>query len=124
VLTLDPDAMRRVFENLVVNAAIHGGDAVTVAIHVESDADALRVHVDDDGPGIPPDELPHVFETFGRGDRARSSRGLGLGLAIARSIVEAHGGRLTVVSPRTGDPALRGSRFTVHLPRAPRPPTA
>jgi signal transduction histidine kinase len=116
VLMLDPDAMRRVFENLVVNAAIHGGDDVTVALAVDADTESVRVHVEDDGPGIPPDELPHVFETFGRGDRARSSHGLGLGLAIAKSIVEAHGGRLTVLSPRAPDGARPGSRFTVHLP--------
>lgn len=121
VLTLDPDAMRRVFENLVVNAAIHGGDDVTVALSVDAGADGVRVHVDDDGPGIPADELPHVFETFGRGDRARSSHGLGLGLAIAKSIVEAHGGRLSVLSPRAPDPDRPGSRFTVHLPAEPPP---
>jgi signal transduction histidine kinase len=118
VLRMDPDAMRRVLENLIVNAATHGGEDVRVCVSVESDAAGVRLHVDDDGPGVPPEEAARLFEPFGRGDRARSVRGMGLGLAIARAVVEAHGGRLTLVSPLVPGDARPGTRFTVALPAA------
>jgi signal transduction histidine kinase len=113
---VDPDALRRVVENLVVNAAIHGGEGVRISVSSETDDAEVRLHVDDDGPGIGADEREHVFEPFGRGDRVRSGPGTGLGLAIARSIVEAHGGRLEAVSPRTRDGARPGARFSIHIP--------
>jgi len=67
--------------------------------------------VTDDGPGIAPRDLPHVFERFYRGDRSRSRRGTGLGLAVSRQSVEAHGGRLWV----EGAPG-QGARFAFRLP--------
>jgi signal transduction histidine kinase len=75
----------------------------------------VAVGVTDTGPGIAPDDLPHVFERFYRGDpsRSRSSGGTGLGLAIARQLVEAHGGRITVENGPQG-----GARFTLVLPAA------
>ena len=118
VLRVDPDAMRRVVENLVVNATVHGGPAVRARVGAEVDAHHVRLHVDDDGPGVPPEEAARIFEPFARGDRARAVRGMGLGLAIAQAIVRAHGGRLTVTSPRPDRPAgaAPGARFTVELP--------
>jgi len=74
--------------------------------------------VEDDGAGIPPDEIPRLFEPFGRGDRARAMPGFGLGLAIVRDLVEAHGGRVEVTSPAREGAARPGARFTVRLPRA------
>ena len=84
---------------------------------VEPTDDGARIDVTDTGVGIDASELPHIFERFYRGSRANEARGAGsgLGLAIVRSIVDMHGGSVTVESgPGTG------SRFTVHLPRDPR----
>jgi signal transduction histidine kinase len=124
VLRVDPDAMRRVVENLVVNATVHGGSDVRIRVAAEVAADRVRIHVDDDGPGVPPEEAARIFEPFARGDRAKAVRGMGLGLAIAQAIVRAHGGRLTLTSPRpVSDGGLpRGSRFTVDLPASIRSP--
>jgi signal transduction histidine kinase len=116
IVRADADLLRRALENLVVNAAVHGGDAVRVTVHGERDATGLRLHVDDDGPGVPADELRTIFDPFGRGDRARTVPGFGLGLAIARDVARAHGGDLTVLSPRPGADAARpGSRVTLRL---------
>ncbi len=71
----------------------------------------VQVSVTDDGPGIPADELPHVFDRFWRGDRARVE-GSGLGLAISRELVRAHGGRIWVESTPG-----QGSTFRFTLPR-------
>jgi Histidine kinase-, DNA gyrase B-, and HSP90-like ATPase len=86
-------------------------------VSVQPTDDGARVDVADTGVGIEPQELPHIFERFYRGSRANEARGSGsgLGLAIVRSIVDMHGGTVTVESgPRSG------SRFSVHLPRDPR----
>jgi DNA topoisomerase VI subunit B len=86
-------------------------------VQVGATADGARIDVTDDGVGIDPSELPHIFERFYRGSRANEARGSGsgLGLAIVRSIVDMHGGTVTVESG-----AGAGSQFTVHLPRDPR----
>ena len=69
----------------------------------------LRVR--DTGQGIPPEELPRIFERLFRGDRSRTERGLGLGLSLVKAIVEAHGGKVEVESE-----VGRGATFTVKLP--------
>jgi signal transduction histidine kinase len=71
--------------------------------------------VADTGDGVPAEHLQHVFERFYRVDTARDRThgGSGIGLAIAKALVEAHGGKLTVTSPGTG----QGSKFVIHLPR-------
>ncbi|MDA0700335.1 MAG: ATP-binding protein [bacterium] len=107
----DPARLKQVVLNLVQNAIDAG--AKTVTLHLERDGREVRFEVFDDGPGIPSEALPHVFERFYRVDGARSSRGngSGLGLAIVRWIVQQHGGTVDVVS-RTGE----GTVFTVMLP--------
>jgi signal transduction histidine kinase len=101
----------RVLQNLLTNAVRHTPDDGTVTIAAEHRDGVLALAVEDTGEGIPPEALERVFEPFYRGDRARSGTGAGLGLALARRIVEALGGRITVES----SPAI-GSRFLIELP--------
>lgn len=107
----DPARLKQVVLNLVQNALDAG--ARTVTLHLEKEGRDVRLEVLDDGPGIPSDALPHVFERFYRVDGARSTRGngSGLGLAIVRWIVQQHFGTVEVRS-RTGE----GTVFTILLP--------
>ncbi|WP_137387656.1 ATP-binding protein [Rhodoligotrophos defluvii] len=109
-----PASMKRAFANLIDNAVRYGGAA---RVKVETPDDEIRVIVDDDGPGIPEDKLTHVFAPFVRLEtsRSRETGGAGLGLAIARSVVLAHGGTIALQNR-----AERGLRALVRLPlRAP-----
>ncbi len=92
----DPDRLAQVLRNLVRNAVDHTSPGERVEVAASGDNGALRVTVFDQGPGIPPGEEDRVFDRFHRTDqsRDRSSGGSGLGLPIARAIVEAHGGRI------------------------------
>jgi signal transduction histidine kinase len=101
----------RVLQNLLQNAIRHTPADGTVRIEARRGAGRLEVAVEDTGPGIPPESLDRVFDPFWRGDAARSTPGSGLGLALAKRIVEALGGHVSVEST----PA-RGSRFAVVLP--------
>lgn len=107
----DPGRLKQVVLNLVQNAVDAGARHVTLHLHREGDGAVLEVL--DDGPGIPAEALPHVFDRFYRVDGARSTRGngSGLGLAIVRWIVQMHDGRVEVRS-RVGE----GTVFTVTLP--------
>ncbi len=110
LVVIRPDAFRRLMTNLVSNAARYGD---RIAIRATHDARYLIVMVDDDGPGIPPDQREEVFRPFFRLDEARNvdGGGTGLGLAIARDIARAHGGDIIL-----GDSPLGGLRATVRLP--------
>jgi DNA topoisomerase VI subunit B len=113
----DPPRIGQVVANLVGNAVKFTPRGGVVRVSVEPTQDGARVDVTDTGVGIDASELPHIFERFYRGSRANEARGAGsgLGLAIVRSIVDMHGGTVSVESgPETG------SRFTVHLPSDPR----
>jgi signal transduction histidine kinase len=105
------DRLARVFANLLDNAARFA--STSVAVTAEHADEAVVVHVDDDGPGIPADDRERVFERFTRldGSRARPAGGAGLGLALARAIVERHYGSITA-----GESPLGGARLTVTLP--------
>ena len=103
-VTSDPRRLERIVANLVDNAFEHGGS--TVSVRVGEDA----IEVADDGPGITPEHLPHVFERFYKADASRSGGGTGLGLAIARENVLLLGGELEVAS----EPG-QGTRFTLRL---------
>jgi signal transduction histidine kinase len=103
--------MARVLQDLLVNAIRHTPTDGTVRIEARRGPRELEVAVEDSGEGIDPRDLERVFEPFFRADRARSGDGAGLGLALARRIVEALGGRIRVQSR----PAV-GSRFEVQLP--------
>ena len=113
VLEADPDRLTQVLRNLVRNAIAHTDPGGHVGVSATARAGWLTIAVTDDGPGIPPAHLERVFERFHRvdEDRARESGGAGLGLAIARAIVEAHGGRIRADS-RPG----AGTTITLELP--------
>lgn len=91
VLTCRPVALRRALDNLLVNAVRYGGGA---EVEIRAAADMVEIAIGDRGPGIPPDERENVFEPFYRleGSRSAETGGVGLGLAVARSIARDHGG--------------------------------
>jgi signal transduction histidine kinase len=107
------DQLARAVRNLVDNAARHASTKVAVAL--STDGATVELDVDDDGPGIAPDDRARVFERFTRLDdgRARDAGGLGLGLALVKAIVESHQGTVTVE-----DSPLGGARLAVRLPAA------
>jgi len=110
--------LARALSNLVDNAARHA--ATVVRISVSEDRDTARFVVDDDGPGIPPEDRERVFERFTRldGGRARHEGGSGLGLAVVHAIVTDHRGSI-----RVDDSPLGGARFVAELPAIPPPPS-
>jgi len=103
--------LERVLLNLLQNAVRHTPEDGTVRIEAHRAGERIELAVEDDGDGIATEELPRVFEPFWRGDRARSTPGSGLGLALAKRIVEALGGEISAESE-----PLRGARFLVTLP--------
>lgn len=107
---LRPDALRRALRNLIDNALIYGETAEVTLVRRQ---EGTAIHVDDSGPGIPPEQRERVFEPFQRleSSRSRETGGIGLGLAIARSVVRGHGGDLTLHSASGG-----GLRATLSLP--------
>jgi signal transduction histidine kinase len=107
---LDAPRMAQVVGNLLSNAIKYTA-AGGVAVSAAAGDGALRIAIADSGPGIPAAEQSQVFDPFYRGQAARTTEGLGVGLAIARSLTEAHGGRLTLDSANG-----RGSVFTIQLP--------
>lgn len=113
----DPERIGQVLRNLLVNALTHTpeGGTITTSAALAEDPTYLAVTVADTGPGIPEDHLPHVFDRFYRADpsRTRATGGAGLGLAIVRQLVVAHGGTVGVES----EPGA-GARFTFTLPVA------
>jgi two-component system phosphate regulon sensor histidine kinase PhoR len=112
-LPLDRDAIGQVLTNLLSNAAKYAADGRYVAVRVEQGDDAALLSVEDRGIGISAEELPRVFDDFFRSTdpKVRRTKGTGIGLAIVRYIVEAHGGTISVES-QVG----RGSVFTIVLP--------
>lgn len=115
VASVDPDRLTEVLVNLLDNVQRYTPMDTQVQITIFQREDEAVIRIQDNGPGIHPDDLPHIFDRFYRGDRARTSRsgGSGLGLSIARSIVEAQHGHI-VVAPVTP----HGCRFEVSLPLA------
>ena len=116
-LTVEGDAGRldQVMTNLVANALRHTPAGGHVRLSAHADAEVVRTIVADTGSGIAAEDLPHIFDRFWRGDRARTrsdGSGGGLGLAIVRQLVEAHGGQIDVESVEG-----EGSVFTISLPK-------
>ncbi|MER6474395.1 sensor histidine kinase [Streptomyces collinus] len=111
-VTADAARVQQVLVNLLGNARKHTPPGTTVTARVQRRGPWMCVDVEDNGPGIPPELLPNVFERFARGDSARSraTGSTGLGLAIVQAVATAHGGAVTV------DSVPGRTVFTVHLP--------
>ncbi|MCP4418529.1 MAG: HAMP domain-containing protein [Chloroflexi bacterium] len=114
VVYVDADRMRQIVNNLLINALRHTQADDQIMVSVEQVDNILQIRIKDSGSGISKSDLPHLFDRFYRTDSARSrdQRGAGLGLAIVRALVEAHGGGVTAVSDGLG----QGSTFTLWLP--------
>ena len=113
VITSDPRRLEGIVANLVGNALEHGGDGV--AVRVGREGNGAFVEVADEGPGIAPEHLPHLFERFYKADPARSSGGTGLGLAIAQENARLLGGRIEVWSAARPGRSFHASTVTEPL---------
>ena len=107
----DRGRMRQVLANLLDNAVKHTPPGGRITVEAAGEGPNALFRVSDTGPGIAAADLPHIFDRLYRGDRSRSERGLGLGLALARAIVEAHGGTIAAETGRSG------AVFLVRIPR-------
>ncbi len=110
----DRDRLKQVFINLVANAVQYTPPGGDVFVSLEQIKEQARIIVRDTGPGIPAEDLPHIFERFYRAEKSRTrgrTTGFGLGLSIANWIVERHGGRIEVVSQEG-----KGTTFAIWLP--------
>jgi signal transduction histidine kinase len=108
-----PDLIERVLQNLIVNAINYGhADRPTAVVHAEESDSEVRVHVEDNGRGVAPEEREAIFGMFSRGVSAQAAPGSGIGLAFARRVAARHDGSLTVDEAPGG-----GARFTLTLPR-------
>ena len=112
----DPTRLAQVFQNLLTNAAKYSEPGSQIVLCARGDADRVVVELTDQGIGISADLMPRLFDLFEQGDRAldRSQGGLGIGLTIAKSLCELHGGTISATSAGIG----HGSMFSVTLPRA------
>ncbi|MBA2722202.1 MAG: response regulator [Methylibium sp.] len=117
----DAERLIQVVANLLNNAVKYTSERGKIALNVRADDATVRITVADNGAGIAPDLLPHLFQLFSQGRRTvdRSQGGLGIGLALVKTLVELHGGSVSAQSP---GPQL-GSTFTVTLPRIEAPAT-
>lgn len=108
-ITADYGRLEQVLNNLMINALRHTPPAGSITLQAKPITDGVCLIVSDTGEGIHPDKLPHIFERFWRGEREKC--GGGLGLAIARQVIQAHGGEIRVESQLN-----KGTTFTIELP--------
>ncbi|HVX33449.1 MAG TPA: HAMP domain-containing sensor histidine kinase [Solirubrobacterales bacterium] len=113
LVNVEADRIRQILVNLVTNAHEYSPERASIQVTARVADNGVEISVTDDGPGIPPAQLEHIFERFVRGDAGLTQRvgGTGLGLAISKSLVELHGGTISATSE-----VGRGSTFTVTLP--------
>ena len=111
----DEELIRRLVMNLLDNAVRHSPSGAVVSVNLHAVESGYAIVVADQGPGIPPENQPHIFERFYRLDASRGSRdgGAGLGLALVRWVAHLHGGKVTLTTS-----SKAGSTFTVELPAA------
>ncbi len=107
-LEIDPSRIRQVLANLLAIDLRYSPAGGTIRLTGDTDGKNIVLVIQDDGPGIPPDDLPHVFERF---YKSTDSGGMGLGLAIAKHLVEAHGGSITAENAPD-----KGTIFRILLP--------
>jgi PAS domain S-box-containing protein len=121
-LDADPTRLEQILMNLLNNAAKYTGSGGFISLSATCEGEKVVMRVRDTGIGIAPEKLPQMFELFAQGDRslARQEGGLGIGLTLARSLAEMHGGSLSAASEGPG----KGSEFTLRLPAAGRPGAA
>jgi|Deesub1362A_J573_1020465.scaffolds.fasta_scaffold03276_3 signal transduction histidine kinase len=112
--------LRQAISNLLANAIKFSPQGSTVTLHAYEQPDALVIEIMDEGIGIPAEDQPHIFEDFYRATNAAEYGGAGLGLSIAKKIVEAHHGTIKVESPYL--PGKSGTKFTIIIPRTLRLP--
>lgn len=110
----DGDQLKRVWMNLLGNALENIPPGSQVRIVAEEQPDTVTVHVEDNGPGIPPEHLPHLFKRYFMGDKTRKKIGTGLGLYICHMVMGMHGGSIAVDSTPN-----QGTRFTLCFPKIP-----
>ena len=112
VLEADSRMVERILDNLLSNAAKHSNPKGRIWVHVTEEADGVTIAVDDEGPGVPPEERGRIFERFERGSGVMVS-GLGIGLSVVSRFAQLHGGRAWVEDRPGG-----GASFRVFLPTA------
>jgi two-component system, OmpR family, sensor kinase len=110
-VTGDEELLRRAIDNLLMNVLVHTPAGTAGAISASAVGGCVTIEVSDDGPGVPPDHLPHIFERFYRAETRSGDSGSGLGLAIAAETVSAHGG-----TTQAGPVGPLGLRVTLTLP--------
>ena len=111
VITVDKERLRQVMVNLIHNAIKFNRPGGNIKISTESSENSVSVEVSDTGVGIAKDNLPHIFERFYKVDKSRAGQGSGIGLAIAKHVIESHGGKITVQSEEE-----KGTTFSFSLP--------
>jgi signal transduction histidine kinase len=116
LVDVEPDRIRQILVNLVTNAHEYSPERASIEMSARVTDGGVEIDVTDNGPGIPPAQIEHIFERFVRGDAGLTQRvgGTGLGLAIAKSLIDLHGGTISVDSE-----VGRGSTFRIVLPLAP-----
>ncbi len=113
---VDFTLMQQALSNLLLNAVVHTPLASEIRVQSRMEPKELVLRVSDNGPGLPPDVLPRIFDKFVRATHAPTG-GSGLGLAIVKGFVEAQGGTITAENKPSG-----GAAFTIHLPQPESPP--
>ncbi len=113
-LLADYDRIRQVVVNLLSNAIKYSNDSCSIIFEIFENSNIVGFTIQDNGMGIPAEDLPYIFERFYRADKSRNraTGGSGIGLTITKSIIQAHGGQIKVEST-FGE----GSKFTVTLPK-------